>query len=390
MPEISVTLILLIVVALVAGLAAGWIFRGRRADGEKAAINAGWKDQLEAQRKEHERLVEQNKSLMEQNSQYQASNKDSKMRAAELSAALKEAFERRDELQRQIKDIRGNLETAVAAREQLESDMAHRSAEVDVTATALKQRDDRIAQLQKELKGWQERVPPLVERFRLRNEEAESLERELAAANERIDALEAMLGSDQTRVEPVDTAALTDAFLASNEPMDGPEDMEPEDVEPDYAEPEHPEPEHPEPEHAEPAHAAERQPGDVAEDDRPAYDEPAAEALADDDPADDDPGDEDPGTIATAAEPDPAASAPASGNGEDRDNLKLIKGVGPAIEKTLNEMGIRRLHQIAEMSEYDIDRIARRLKGFRSRIYREDWMGQARSLLENREAAEHH
>ena len=64
-----------------------------------------------------------------------------------------------------------------------------------------------------------------------------------------------------------------------------------------------------------------------------------------------------------------------------RDDLKLIKGVGPAIEKTLNEMGIFRFHQIAEMSEYDIDRIAHRLKGFRSRIYREDWMGQARELL---------
>ena len=64
-----------------------------------------------------------------------------------------------------------------------------------------------------------------------------------------------------------------------------------------------------------------------------------------------------------------------------RDNLKRIKGVGPAIEKTLNEMGIFRFHQIAEMSEYDIDRVAHRLKGFRSRIYREDWMGQARELL---------
>ena len=66
--------------------------------------------------------------------------------------------------------------------------------------------------------------------------------------------------------------------------------------------------------------------------------------------------------------------------GAASDNLKLIKGVGPAIEKTLNEMGIFRFNQIAEMSEYDIDRIARRLKGFHSRIYREDWIGQARDL----------
>ena len=66
----------------------------------------------------------------------------------------------------------------------------------------------------------------------------------------------------------------------------------------------------------------------------------------------------------------------------NRDDLKKIKGVGPAIEKTLNELGIFRFDQIAEMSEYDIDRVARRLKGFHSRIYREDWIGQARELLD--------
>jgi predicted flap endonuclease-1-like 5' DNA nuclease len=43
-------------------------------------------------------------------------------------------------------------------------------------------------------------------------------------------------------------------------------------------------------------------------------------------------------------------------------------------------MGICHFDQIAEMSEYDIDRVAHRLKGFRSRIYREDWIGQARDL----------
>ena len=68
--------------------------------------------------------------------------------------------------------------------------------------------------------------------------------------------------------------------------------------------------------------------------------------------------------------------------GNQRDNLKKIKGVGPAIEKTLNEMGIVRFQQIADMSEYDIDRVAQRLKGFRSRIYREDWIGQARDYLD--------
>jgi uncharacterized coiled-coil protein SlyX len=44
--------------------------------------------------------------------------------------------------------------------------------------------------------------------------------------------------------------------------------------------------------------------------------------------------------------------------------------------------GFERFHQIADMTEFDIDRVARQLKGFRSRIYREDWIGQAR-LLQN-------
>ena len=72
----------------------------------------------------------------------------------------------------------------------------------------------------------------------------------------------------------------------------------------------------------------------------------------------------------------------------EQDNLKEIKGVGPAIEKTLNGLGIYRFNQIAEMSEYDIDRVAQQLKGFRSRIYREDWIGQARTLQYQKNNAE--
>ena len=46
----------------------------------------------------------------------------------------------------------------------------------------------------------------------------------------------------------------------------------------------------------------------------------------------------------------------------------------------MHDLGIFRFDQIAKISEYDINRIAERLKGFRSRIYREDWIGQARTL----------
>ncbi len=322
MPEITATHIAILVVALIAGIVIGWVGRGSRSSSEKTAINEGWQEQLAAQRNEHERLLEQSKSLMEQNSQYQASNKDAKMRAGELSDALKEAFERRDELQRQLKDIRGNLEAAVTKRDQLQSDIQSQSSKQDDASNALQEKDERIEKLARELENWQDRLPPLIEKFRQRNAEAEELEQELAAARERIEALEAMIGSDQTRVEPVDPDAMTDGMDASNEPID-----------------------------------------DEATEDE-AEDLIAAEELED-----------------VASEDDVGKSKEiTAGDNGPRDNLKMIKGVGPAIEKTLNEMGICHFSQIAEMSEYDIDRVAHRLKGFRSRIYREDWIGQARKL----------
>ena len=91
------------------------------------------------------------------------------------------------------------------------------------------------------------------------------------------------------------------------------------------------------------------------------------DADEDEDEPDDDDVDEEPSAVVETM------------NGS-KDDLKQIKGVGPAIEKTLNELGIFRFDQIADMSEYDIDRVANRLRGFRSRIYREDWIGQARDL----------
>jgi hypothetical protein len=66
MPEITVTHIALLAAALIIGVVIGWIFRGNKGSSEKAAINLGWQEQLEAQRHEHERLLDQNKSLMEQ------------------------------------------------------------------------------------------------------------------------------------------------------------------------------------------------------------------------------------------------------------------------------------------------------------------------------------
>ena len=319
MPPLTVTFIALLVVAAVVGAVAAWIMRGKRAAQEKAAVNQQWQNQVDAQRREHGRLLDQNKSLMEQVSQYQAQHADAKNRAKELSLAVQEAFQRRDQLQREIKDIRGNLETALSERDRLASSAEARSG----TEALLREKDERIDKLAKELASWRDRLPPLIERFRVRNEEAQRLEEELAEARERIGELERRrteAAVDETRIEAVRRSEeLTEGMDASNDPSDAPEPAE--------------------------------QASDIPDDDGEASDERYASA-------------------------DPPLR-------DERDDLQMIKGVGPAIEKTLNELGIFRFRQIADMSEYDIDRVARRLKGFHSRIHREDWIGQARTLIDD-------
>ncbi len=59
------------------------------------------------------------------------------------------------------------------------------------------------------------------------------------------------------------------------------------------------------------------------------------------------------------------------------DDLKLIRGVGPALERMLHAEGIRSYRQIAAWSEADIERMAGRLQRFGGRIRKDDWVGQA-------------
>ena len=218
MPELTALHIALLVVAAIIGAVAGWILRGNRSEQEKAAVSSGWQEQIDAQRREHDRLTDQNKSLMEQVSQYSAQHTDAKNRAKELSLAVQEAFKRRDELQREIKDIRGSLEKVLSERDQLASSMQSH----DDTEELLRQKDARIEKLSTELENWQNRLPPLIERFRVRNEEAEKLEAELAEARERIFELETtqdVSAANETRIEPVDhPEELTDGLEASNDP----------------------------------------------------------------------------------------------------------------------------------------------------------------------------
>lgn len=65
------------------------------------------------------------------------------------------------------------------------------------------------------------------------------------------------------------------------------------------------------------------------------------------------------------------------------DDLKKITGVGPKMEQTLNELGIYHYEQVAKLTKNDIAWVDDRLR-FKGRIERDDWVGQAKALVEGK------
>ncbi|WP_322892724.1 MULTISPECIES: NADH:ubiquinone oxidoreductase [unclassified Yoonia] len=97
---------------------------------------------------------------------------------------------------------------------------------------------------------------------------------------------------------------------------------------------------------------------------------------------------------APVATPDPVAVAPKPGiaiapeqpvfltaaRDTGPDNLKLLKGVGPKLETTLHGLGIFHFDQIAAWTPAEQAWMDDNLEGFKGRVTRDDWVGQARAL----------
>jgi predicted flap endonuclease-1-like 5' DNA nuclease len=221
----------------------------------------------------------------------------------------------------------------------------------------LREKDNKIFRLSRELTSWQNRLPPLIEKFRDRDREAKALASRLQQAERRMAELESRRsgqrsGNDDTRIEPAGHGVLTDGLDASNDQYGDSLDIDLSDLQDQIVD---------------------------EEDERVAH-EPVATvndtaqyaSCAD--------------NFARQARQAVNNHSPESPTRRGNDDLQLIKGVGPAIEQTLHDLGIFSFDQIARISESDINRVAERLRGFRSRIYREDWIGQARTLHDLRHA----
>lgn len=64
----------------------------------------------------------------------------------------------------------------------------------------------------------------------------------------------------------------------------------------------------------------------------------------------------------------------------DKDNLTLIEGIGPFLEKKLNEVGIFSFAQLAALNEQDIVQLTRAIGHIPGRIEQDNWVGQAANL----------
>ncbi|WP_416882260.1 50S ribosomal protein L21 [Marivita sp.] len=81
---------------------------------------------------------------------------------------------------------------------------------------------------------------------------------------------------------------------------------------------------------------------------------------------------------AAAPKAEKAADAPkAAAAGVD--DLKLLSGVGPALEKKLHEAGVTTFAQIAAWTDADVEEFGEKLS-FKGRIEREGWIEQAKEL----------
>jgi molybdopterin-containing oxidoreductase family membrane subunit len=65
------------------------------------------------------------------------------------------------------------------------------------------------------------------------------------------------------------------------------------------------------------------------------------------------------------------------------DDLKKVKGIGPKMEETLNQIGIFTYAQVSKMTNAEYDLLDDITGSFPGRAQRDDWAGQAKKLNKN-------
>ncbi|MGW8317108.1 MAG: hypothetical protein ACWGNV_16040, partial [Bacteroidales bacterium] len=65
---------------------------------------------------------------------------------------------------------------------------------------------------------------------------------------------------------------------------------------------------------------------------------------------------------------------------EDKDDLKMISGIGPYIEEQLHTLDIFTFEQVSKFTKEDIESVTEAIEFFPGRIERDQWVAQAKEL----------
>ena len=69
---------------------------------------------------------------------------------------------------------------------------------------------------------------------------------------------------------------------------------------------------------------------------------------------------------------------------QTKDDLTLISGIGPAIHRRLNDLGIYSFQQLSQLTPEMVVQVAESIKFFPDRIGRDNWIGQAAALMKHK------
>lgn len=74
------------------------------------------------------------------------------------------------------------------------------------------------------------------------------------------------------------------------------------------------------------------------------------------------------------------AALPAAASTKVASGLRRIRGIGPAFQRSLEQLGVTRVEQVAAWSDADAQGFAEKLKIRPERIAKDDWIAQAKHL----------
>src|SRR6056297_1326919 len=193
MPGPPIMIIGLALLSALAGGLLGWYLHAERHRRQRLMTAATWQEKLQAEELARERLRRQIRSLAGRLDAARRSDREARQRLARTEQELARAADEGEDASSALTDCREALAATNRKRDELHAQLQRLLARSREIMAASRAKDEKIFTLSRELESWQERLPPLVYRFREKAREAtaayRALDMERARARELEDTL---------------------------------------------------------------------------------------------------------------------------------------------------------------------------------------------------------